>query len=152
MEILRNIPLYQDDFLLFLARQLLTLLALDRFGDFVGDTVMAPVRETAAQALGVALKYLHLYGVREVHTTLMDMVLQCWAKRGKEADGRPKWERFAWEVRHAGLLGLKYEVAVRMDLLAIGSKTEKVDVDEKPDLDKAEMGLMGDVVSAAILA
>jgi TATA-binding protein-associated factor len=28
------------------------VLALDRFGDFVSDQVVAPVRETCAQALG----------------------------------------------------------------------------------------------------
>ena len=34
--------------------RLLCVLALDRFGDFVGDGVVAPVRETAAQALGAS--------------------------------------------------------------------------------------------------
>jgi hypothetical protein len=32
--------------------RLLCVLALDRFGDFVSDQVVAPVRETCAQALG----------------------------------------------------------------------------------------------------
>jgi hypothetical protein len=32
--------------------RLLCVLALDRFGDFVSDQVIAPVRETCAQALG----------------------------------------------------------------------------------------------------
>jgi TATA-binding protein-associated factor len=34
------------------ALRLLCVLALDRFGDFVSDQVVAPVRETCAQALG----------------------------------------------------------------------------------------------------
>ena len=38
--------------------RLLCVLALDRFGDFVGDGVVAPVRETAAQALGASLRDL----------------------------------------------------------------------------------------------
>jgi TATA-binding protein-associated factor len=157
MEIIRSTSLEDDAFLLFLARELLNLLALDRFGDFVGDTVIAPVRETAAQALGVTLKYLSLSGVREVHETLMGMVIQSWAKRGKEAEGRPKSERFSWEVRHAGLLGLKYEVAVRPDLLAeeVTAKAEakmEVEVDEKPDLQRTGLSIMNDVVDAAIIA
>ena len=38
--------------------RLLCVLAMDRFGDFVSDAVVAPVRESAAQALGVALPLL----------------------------------------------------------------------------------------------
>lgn len=33
--------------------RLLCVLALDHFGDFLGDQVVAPVRETCAQALGI---------------------------------------------------------------------------------------------------
>lgn len=33
--------------------RLVCVLALDRFGDFVSDQVVAPVRETCAQALGM---------------------------------------------------------------------------------------------------
>lgn len=35
-----------------LAVRLVCVLALDRFGDFVSDQVVAPVRETCAQTLG----------------------------------------------------------------------------------------------------
>ena len=127
---------------LAIARHLLSLLALDRFGDFVGDTVVAPVRETAAQALGVLFKYLDRSGFREVHDSLMIMVRQPWARRG---GSKETGERFAWEVRHAGLLGLKYEVAVRGDLLG-----ERGDV--KPKIDEDELDVLKDVVEAAILA
>ena len=37
------------------ALRLLCVLGLDRFGDFVSDQVVAPVRETCAQALGSLL-------------------------------------------------------------------------------------------------
>ena len=37
------------------AVRLLCVLSLDRFGDYVGDGVVAPVRETGAQALGAGL-------------------------------------------------------------------------------------------------
>lgn len=130
-----------------LSRQLLSLLVLDRFGDFVGDTVIAPVRETAAQTLGVVLKYISTPGVKEIHHTLMGMVRQPWAKRGKEAENSQKADKFAWEVRHAGLLGLKYEVAVRGDLLST-----KMEEDVKPDVEMGHFNLLDDVVDAAILA
>jgi TATA-binding protein-associated factor len=60
-------------------------------------------------------------------------------------------------VRHAGLLGLKYEVAVRPDLLAeeVTAKAEakmEVEVDEKPDLQRTGLSIMNDVVDAAIIA
>lgn len=151
MEILRSLGASyatpHPELYVALSRQLLSLLVLDRFGDFVGDTVIAPVRETAAQTLGVVLKYISNPGVKEIHQTLMGMVKQPWAKRGKESDNLQKAEKFAWEVRHAGLLGLKYEVAVRGDLLSV-----KVEGDIKPDVEMGDFNLLDDVVNAAILA
>ena len=156
MEILRSAgQSLPQDILLDLARNLLVLMALDRFGDFLGDTVMAPVRETAAQAIGVLLKYLDDSGVQEVHQALGEMVRQPWAYRGKNAEGKEKWERFSWEVRHAGLLGIKYEVAVRPDLLDGATKSE-IDVvkleSERMDVSDEPLGLLNDVVDIAILA
>jgi TATA-binding protein-associated factor len=135
-----------------IARELLTLLVLDRFGDFVGDTVIAPVRETAGQALGILLKSLSEEAVLEVHQALLEMVRQPWAKRGKDASGkeRSEGEKFRWEVRHAGLLGIKYEVAVRGDLLTNGGG---VKAEGEGEGVKSEVGsLLHDIVDAAILA
>lgn len=42
-----------------LTLRLLCVLALDRFGDFISDQVVAPVRETCAQCLGIFLFYFH---------------------------------------------------------------------------------------------
>ena len=156
MELLRSIGAsLPSPLLLDLARSLLSLLAMDRFGDFVGDTVIAPVRETAAQALGVLLKYLDHGAVSEVHDTLMVMIKQDWAKRGKAVDGLGRGEKFAWEVRHAGLLGVKYEVAVRGDLLgsvkAEDVKMEDVKVEVKEEGD-APPDVLQDVVAATILS
>lgn len=44
-----------------MAVRLVCVLALDRFGDFVSDQVVAPVRETCAQALGQSNYLLSLY-------------------------------------------------------------------------------------------
>ena len=82
-----------------LVLRLLCVLALDRFGDFVSDSVVAPVRESAAQALGVALPHLQESGVM----ALADLVL-----------GLVRQED--WEARHGGLLAVKYLLAVRGDL------------------------------------
>ena len=133
-----------------IARHLLTVLVLDRFGDFVGDTVIAPVRETAGQALGILLKYLSDEAVLEVHHALLTMVRQPWARRGKDTSGkeRTEGEKFRWEVRHAGLLGLKYEVAVRGDLLQAPVRVKSEGEDVKPETGS----LLQDVVDAAILA
>ncbi|KAL3875984.1 hypothetical protein ACJMK2_033877, partial [Sinanodonta woodiana] len=82
-----------------LALRLLCVLALDRFGDFVSDEVVAPVRETCAQTLGVVCKYLDSEQVRGVMSVLLQLLAQ-----------------IQWEVRHAGLLGIKYLLAVRTDM------------------------------------
>lgn len=80
--------------------RLMYVLALDRFGDFVSDQVVAPVRETAAQVLGTIQISIPDYKVEEIVKTLITFLKQ-----------------EEWEVRHAGLLGLKYIFVVRENLL-----------------------------------
>jgi len=90
-----------DDNLLWLEDctiRILCVLALDRFGDYVSDPVVAPVRETCAQALGVVLRGLTHESLRHVTRVLHDM------------QSIPEWE-----VRHGGMLGLKYLVVVRKE-------------------------------------
>ncbi|CAL1527403.1 unnamed protein product, partial [Lymnaea stagnalis] len=82
-----------------LALRLLCVLALDRFGDFVSDEVVAPVRETCAQALGTVLKYMEEPSVSGVVSISLQMLAQN-----------------QWEVRHGALLSLKYILAVRQDM------------------------------------
>lgn len=83
-----------------LAIRLLCVFALDRFGDFVSDEVVAPVRETCAQTLGVVLKHMNESGVLNTMKILLRLLTQ-----------------EQWEVRHGGLLGIKYSLAVRQDLI-----------------------------------
>ncbi|KAL0076434.1 hypothetical protein J3Q64DRAFT_1852898 [Phycomyces blakesleeanus] len=90
------------------AIRLLCVFALDRFADFVSDQVVCPVRETCSQTLGVVLQSMRPESVAKVHATLLQLITQ---------DGPAFHERSIWEVRHAGLLGLKYAVAVRKDLV-----------------------------------
>lgn len=61
--------------------------------------VVAPVRETCAQTLGVVLKYMSESGVLKTVKILLLLLTQ-----------------EQWEVRHGGLLGIKYALAVRQVL------------------------------------
>ncbi|KAL9678205.1 hypothetical protein QQ045_016044 [Rhodiola kirilowii] len=96
----RHSWLQNCEFLQDCAIRLLCVLSLDRFGDYVSDQVVAPVRETCAQALGVLLKYMHPMLVLETLKILLQM------------QHRPEWE-----IRHGSLLGIKYLVAVRQEML-----------------------------------
>ncbi|KAJ1654959.1 TATA-binding protein-associated factor mot1 [Dispira simplex] len=98
-------------YLLDIAVRLVCVLALDRFGDFVSDQVVAPVRETCAQTLGMVGKFLQPLGVDQVMNALLQLVHQPWVSQN-----HPVLRSTIWEVRYAGLLGLKYVVAVRQDL------------------------------------
>lgn len=81
----------------------LCIFALDRFGDYVsGDQVVVPVRETCAQAFGAIASFME----REDILLAYDVLL-----RFQKCD--------KWEVRHGSLLGLKYLIAVRKDLIDI---------------------------------
>jgi TATA-binding protein-associated factor len=80
--------------------RLLCVLALDRFGDFVGDQVVAIVRETCAQVLGTLVTHMSKPSI----CTAFDMLLQLQSAS-------------KWEARHGSLLGLKYVIAVRKDLV-----------------------------------
>lgn len=96
VEMQKNHELWLED----AALRLLCVLALDRFGDFVSDQVIAPVRETCAQVLGTVLKEMPKEKVMNTVDVLIKFVQQ------KD-----------WEVRHGGLLGLKYLAVVREDLI-----------------------------------
>ncbi|GJP49304.1 hypothetical protein CLOM_g8529 [Closterium sp. NIES-68] len=100
MEAARKAQADNEHFLEDCAIRLLCIFALDRLEDFVSDQVVAPVREACGQALGVVLKYLPSKAVR--HT--LDVLLQMQT-------------RSEWEVRHGALLGIKYLIAVRRELL-----------------------------------
>ena len=102
-----------------LAVRLLCVFALDRLGDFVFDQVVAPVRETASQTLAQLLPHMSEDLVRATHCVLLDMIrqdsLRADPTMAAEISGMRRGS--VWEVRHAGLLGLKYEVAMRKDML-----------------------------------
>ena len=79
-----------------MALRIISVLALDRFGDFVSDQVVAPVRETCSQCLGTVLTLMCSENVKSLLNILVLLL-----------------EQNAWEVRHGSLLALKYLFAVR---------------------------------------
>lgn len=96
------------EWLIDAALRLLCVLGLDRFGDFVSDQVVAPVRETCAQVLGSLLLLVpgesHIKGTNSVFHGILSVLLKL-------------LQHDEWEARHGALLALKYLLAVRDDLL-----------------------------------
>ncbi|KAI5966360.1 MOT1 [Candida pseudojiufengensis] len=88
-----------------LAVRLCILFVLDRFGDYVSDTVVAPVRESSAQTLAALLIHLNDETVINTFNCLNTMTLQ--------QDIISK----CWEAKHGGMLGVRYLVSVRTDIL-----------------------------------
>ena len=58
--------------------------------------MVAPVRESCAQALGVVMKYMKETSICKLLSVLLQLLKQD-----------------HWEVRHGGLLGIKYLLIVR---------------------------------------
>lgn len=90
--------------------------------------VVAPVRETVSQTLASLLLHMPRRSVFNVHNILLQMIKQDFILSSASADGQKRGNikngsrrindrHHVWEVRHAGLLGIKYEVAVRSDLV-----------------------------------
>ena len=73
------------------AKLLLCVVANDRFGDFLSDEVVAPVRETSAMALGAAVKLLH----PEICFHIIDILLSL-------------LDQSEWQTRHGSILAIKY--------------------------------------------
>ncbi|KAI8999803.1 SNF2 family N-terminal domain-containing protein [Gaertneriomyces semiglobifer] len=93
------------------AVRLVCVLALDRFGDYGNDQAVAPVRETAAQALGVVMQCSPAdLCMKTIELGLLKL-LQA------SGNGAATVVGSEWQVRHGALVGLKYWMAVRQDLL-----------------------------------
>lgn len=81
------------------------VLMLDRFTDFTSDNAVAPIKETAGQALGSVLQYLSPGNVLATFKVLERLIIQQDLPNG------------SWGVCQGGMIGLRYLVAVRNDLL-----------------------------------
>lgn len=90
-----------------LACKLCCVLMLDRFADYIADNAVAPIRETVGQTLGALLHHLSPNAVYSVYRVLYRMVMQ----------DDVNLDSPIWAVCHGGMIGLRYLVAVRNDLL-----------------------------------
>ena len=95
--------------------------------------------------------------VLHVHNILLEMIRQDFPVTIKPVNGHPKGKQneqgHIWQVRHAGLLGIKYEVAVRSDLVMVKSSNavKSEDIEMNDDMDDGGKGVLKDVVDAAVL-
>ncbi len=112
-----------------LATDILTVLARDRFGDFVSDQVVAPVRETTAMVLGNLFKLMPEKSKKAVINVLLDGLI----------DGSD------WQCRHGGYLGLKYILAGSGDQLSLSMVVDTI----YPKVFKGLKDVVDDVVSVA---
>ena len=112
--------------------------------------MVAPVRETVSQTLASLLLHMPRRSVLHVHNVLLQMIRQDFPVTVKPTNGRgfsknTTEKGHVWEVRHAGLLGIKYEVAVRSDLVS-----SEAPEDGGMEVDDGKEVLRG-VVDAAVL-
>ena len=112
-----------------MAANVLCVLVLDRFGDFISDQVICPVRETASQTLASLVIHMSEASTRQVHSTLHAMVYQSYLSSDGISPASKGDKGFVWEIRHAGLLGLKYFVAVKRSFLGDDNDILKMVVD-----------------------
>ena len=78
--------------------RLLSVLALDRFGDFVGDSVVCPVRESVGQVVGVVLD--------NVPFTMINHVVELVPQVMDNTD---------WHTRHAAMIIVKYILSINSE-------------------------------------
>ncbi|KAF2744894.1 hypothetical protein M011DRAFT_470196 [Sporormia fimetaria CBS 119925] len=89
-----------------LACRICCVFMLDRFADYTSDNAVAPIRETAGQTLGAVLQYLSPDNVIATFNVLYRLVMQVDSEN-----------LCVWQVCQGGMIGLRYLVAVRNDLL-----------------------------------
>ncbi|KAK3333209.1 hypothetical protein B0T19DRAFT_119642 [Cercophora scortea] len=94
-----------------LACRLCCVLMLDKFTDYSSDTSVAPIRETVGQTLGSVLRHVPPESVHAIYRLLYRMVMQ----------DDLQLEHHVWAICHGGMVGLRYVVAVRKDLLLTDS-------------------------------
>lgn len=78
--------------------KLFSVIALDRFADYIGDEVVAPVRETCTQTIGILSK---LFTVSSQDTLRLCSIINMFLTLKKNN----------WETRHSGIMILKYTIA-----------------------------------------
>lgn len=109
--------------------------------------MVAPVRETVSQTLASLLIHMPRRSVSHVHSILLQMIRQDFTVSTNGSKAKVDIDKgHVWEVRHAGLLGIKYEVAVRSDLF----ETDPLKT-EGDDFSSIGRAVLEGVVDAAVL-
>ncbi|CCE64687.1 hypothetical protein TPHA_0I01830 [Tetrapisispora phaffii CBS 4417] len=101
-----------------LATRLISIFALDRFGDYVNETVVAPVRESAAQTLATMLLHLDNDLSILIFKKLEELIMQ-----DSTLVVQPNK---IWEATHGGLLGIRYFVSIKTQFLLENNLLDKV--------------------------
>jgi TATA-binding protein-associated factor len=91
-----------------MACRLCCVFMLDRFGDYVSDSVVVPCRESSGQTLAAVLKHMPSASVSSTFRVLRQLVVQ-----GETSEK----SNHLWQPRHGGIIGMKYLVSTRNDLL-----------------------------------
>lgn len=110
----RNLSALED-----LCSKFLILFCLDKFGDYVGDSVVAPVRESSAQALAALLVNLDDTNqndcnlLKKIFLKLIELVNQDF----DAINTTNNKIMFSWEAAHGGILGLKYVVSIKSEFI-----------------------------------
>lgn len=123
------------------------------------------MRETAAQALATLLPHMASASIISVHRILIEMITQGGAPpsqgldnalvKSERAKGKQVEGKYYWQVRHSGLLGLKYLVAVKGDLFKPSPVKKEVEDVKMEDASESEipssLDLLKGVVDSALL-
>ena len=118
----------------FLLGDILLVLGLDRFGDFIGDQVVAPVKETAAQLFALIYKRIG----QEKRNCLVT----------RHVRALMNFEQ--WQVRHAGLLGLKHILANNVEDLEAAEELSDRVVDLLSDGDEDVRSVAAEVLCSLL--
>lgn len=132
------------------ALKIICLLSLDRLSDFVFDHVVAPVREVGAQALSALLPHLTTESVQQTQRVLLGMIRQGFVVAEDEKRlGRRGDVGYAWEVRHAGLSGLRWVIQARNRYALQGGDVDTASLAEVVDVAVLCLGDSDDDIRAA---
>ena len=77
--------------------KLLSVIALDRFADYIGDEAVAPVRETCAQIIGIISSHLNVSITNMNRLSKLCHVLNSFIELQDDK---------CWEIRHSGIMSL----------------------------------------------
>ncbi len=116
-EIKSSVNLKLNIFFEYCLVKLLSVIALDRFADYIGDEAVAPVRETCAQIIGIISSHLNVSTTNMNRLAKLCYVLNSFIELEDD---------HCWEIRHSGIMSLKYTIAASAAMYQSNSKSENL--------------------------